>query len=376
MKLAFVTTIKPQNGAFYGAETSLKYLIESLRNSNPTIEISIIIRQSIINSRKLNNSDKINIQNFFNLPTKNIHYVWIPYVTFPIEPITLKSLVRFIITNVLLIFYLFQNRILFRKFDHIHINNTHLYLSKYFTNRLNYSQHIRDFINHKKLFNTHAKFLICIDKTTSRQINNTLINKTHILPNLYFPANPGEIDRSLLLKLNQYKYKFCLVGQIAKIKGVEYVVREFASLNYNNACLIVIGGITDQSYYLDLKYYASQFENIFLTGDVPNVSAYYEISDFNIRGDEHFCIGRTTIESAIHGLINILPLKSNELPLFESDSISDLIKKNSLYYEARKNQSLKQVLINCIESNHAADLKGFENPSDEVAHTFYSHIIA
>ena len=65
---------------------------------------------------------------------------------------------------------------------------------KYFLNPLNFSQHIRDFIYHKNLFNTNAKFLISIDRTTYRQVNNTLKNKTHILPNLYLPTKLSKIS--------------------------------------------------------------------------------------------------------------------------------------------------------------------------------------
>ena len=375
MRIVFITTIKPQNGAFYGAETSLKYLIESLRISNPSIEISVIIRQSFFYSRKLDLKDKELIKNFLNLPFENIHYYWLPYVTFPIEPISVKSLSRYIITIGLLVFNFFKLRDLFLKFDHIHINNTHLYLAKYFLNPLNFSQHIRDFIYHKNLFNTNAKFLISIDRTTYRQVNNTLKNKTHILPNLYLPTKLSKISSEDLLEFNKYKIKFCIVGQIAKIKGVEYVVKEFASINSLNSCLIIIGGVTDQKYYIEIKKYASQFENIFFTGDVSNVSEYYNISDFNIRGDEHFCIGRTTIESAIHGLINILPLKNNELPLYESDTISNLIKRNTLYYNAREEQSLSDVLKKCMQVDYIPAGEFFENPSIEIANIFYSFLI-
>ena len=376
MKLAFITTLKPQNGAFYGAETSLKYLIESLQVSNPTIEISIVIRQPFLFFRRLNYSDKIYIQNFFSVPVEKIHYTWLPYITFPIEKFSEKSIFRLFFTNIIILFNFFRLRKQFNKFDHVHINNTHLYLTKIFLSKGKYSQHVRDYIYNKKMFNTDAKFLICIDKTTYRQITNKLISKTHILPNLYIPKITNNIDEVFANRINTFNYVFCLVGQIAKIKGVDYVVKEFISFNCPESCLLVIGGVTDYNYFKKIKSLASQYDNIFFTGDVSNISEYYSLSNYNIRGDEHFCIGRTTIESAIQGLINILPLRENEIPLYESDSISDLIKKNTLYYNARQDNSLKQVLQNCINSNYDTKLEGFNNPSIEIANTFYSHILS
>lgn len=375
MKLAFVTTLKPRNGAFYGAETSLMYLIESMKISNPEIEISIIIRQPLLYFRRLNINDKSLIQLFFNLPSEYIHYTWLPYVSFPIEKLSFKSAFRYFTTNIIILFHTQKLIKLFNNFDHVHINNTHLYLTKIFLNKDKYSQHVRDYVYYKKFFKTNAKFLICIDKTTYRQISRQLASKSFILPNIYIPKISNPIESSLLKQIKEYNYVFCIVGQIAKIKGVEYVINEFISLNNSSVCLLVIGGVTDVNYYNEIKAVTSNCKNIFFTGDVSNVSEYYTISNFNIRGDEHFCIGRTTIESAIQGLINILPLKENETPIYNNDSINNLIQNNSVYYDARVHGSLKKTMENCINFNYKVKFKNFKNPSIEISKTFYKHII-
>jgi glycosyltransferase involved in cell wall biosynthesis len=375
MRIAFVTTLKPRNGAFYGAETSLMYLIESLRITHPELELSIIIRQSYINARKISNSDKEIIKNFFNLPHNNFKYLWLPYVTFPIEKFTLKSFIRYIITYILLLINIFKISKTFKDFDHIHINNTHLFLCQKVNFKSSFSQHVRDLIHFPNLFYSKAKFLISIDRMTYNHVNKSLINKTYILPNLYLIKNSEKIDNVFLEKINKYKFKICIVGQISKIKGVEYVMNEFISLNNTDTCLLIIGGVTDLLYYKKLKKIASKFNNIFFTGDVSNVSEYYKISNFNVRGDEHFCIGRTTIESAIHGLINILPKKNDEECSFEDDPISNIIKNNSFFYNARERDSLKKIFKESIELNYKNNEHNFINPAAEITNKFYSLIL-
>jgi glycosyltransferase involved in cell wall biosynthesis len=349
MKLAFVTTLKPQNNdTFYGAETSLKFLIQSIRQEHINIDISLIIREPFLSSSKLKKEEKTAISNFLKIYPENIIYTWVPYVSFPIEKINFKGFIRYILTYFLLIYKKYgSKKINLNSFDHIHINNTHLFLfHKLLNKKTNYSQHIRDYIWHPYLYKSNAKFFIPIDKKTQSQLNYKYYAISHIITNTYIPN--FIFNNIYKKKFSQYKYIFCIVGQIAKIKGVEYVIDEFIEFNNKDSCLIIVGGVTDLDYYNDILFKTINISNIILTGNLSNVSEIYNIAHYNIRGDEHFCIGRTTIESVMHGLINIIPCKVNESPDFENDNISKKIEKYSIYYTARSKNALKDVLLSCI----------------------------
>lgn len=349
MKLAFITTLKPRNGSFYGAETSLKYLINSVRKKNNSTDITIIIRQPFIPWRRLKGEEIDQIADFFNVNRTKLVLTWIPYVTILVmTKITIKSIVRYGLTSLLLFLKKKKLRSILTNFDHVHINNTHLYMvGKCIPDAVSFSQHVRDSINNFTCLSSRASFFIAIDNTTFNKMPIEWKRKGRIIMNSYEAIVPESIPESLTIIADNYRIIFCVVGMLEPIKGVDYVISEFVNAGVLDCALLVVGGGQDSDFVKHVHDLGREHTNIFYTGDTKDMGPIYHLADFTIRGDEYFCIGRTTIEAAYHGMINVLPQLRDENIVFPETPLGMEIQRHAIFYEARKIGTLTEIIRKC-----------------------------
>ncbi len=115
-----------------------------------------------------------------------------------------------------------------------------------------------------------------------------------------------------------------------EIKGFDYVIEEFVCSNCSNAELVVVGSNAPQKY--------KQIPNVHFLGRIQNMEEIYAISDFVVRGDIIFAVGRTTYEALYSGCHVMVPgnKDTDKAKLFEYDAFEDRI----MFYEPRKKGAL------------------------------------
>lgn len=100
---------------------------------------------------------------------------------------------------------------------------------------------------------------------------------------------------------------FALIGNITPVKGVDFVIRSFIRASKEDAVLLVIGRGEDTKYVNLCKEMAKGCPNVFFLGHVREMDLVYLHSDFVVRGDPDFRMGRTTLEGIFAGCQVILP---------------------------------------------------------------------
>jgi glycosyltransferase involved in cell wall biosynthesis len=75
----------------------------------------------------------------------------------------------------------------------------------------------------------------------------------------------------------------------------------------DNALLLIVGRTTDKAYLSACKKAASRQHNIFFLGEIKDMLPIYAHSDFVVRSDPDFRIGRTIFEGLYAGCGAILP---------------------------------------------------------------------
>lgn len=374
MKLAFITTLKPRNGSFYGAETSLKYLINSVRKEDKAVDITIIVRQPFIPWRRLKTEEIDQIAEFFNVTRTQLILTWIPYVTLLVtSTTTIKAAIRYGLTSLLLMYKKHKLRSILVGFDHVHINNTHLYMAeKCIPQSVSFSQHVRDSINNFTFLASRADFFLAIDNTTFNKMPVEWKGKGRIIMNSYEVVVPETIPESLCDISRNYRIVFCIVGMLEPIKGVDYVISEFVNADVPYCALLVVGGGQDSDFVKYVRDLGRDSTNIFYTGDVKDMAPIYHLADFNIRGDEYFCIGRTTIEATYHGMTNIMPQLRDEKIVFPETPLGAEIQSHAIFYEARKTGALAETLRKCcIDEIRPVKIKLDSNSFNEIPSEFF-----
>ena len=118
------------------------------------------------------------------------------------------------------------------------------------------------------------------------------------------------------LNLNKIpKKNFTYLGNLHPVKGTDLIIRSFVNANLEDAVLLIVG--TGNSKYLDYcRSLAKPKEGqIYFLGsfEFKDIQKIYAVSDFILRGDPDFRIGRTTFEALYAGSAVILPGNQDDL---------------------------------------------------------------
>lgn len=116
-------------------------------------------------------------------------------------------------------------------------------------------------------------------------------------------------------------------------KGLEFIADSFIKANCGNAILLVVGIPPVKKY--------KNYSNIFFIGTCRSMEEIYAISDYVIRGDMIFCIGRTVYEALYSGCNVIIPGNPNtdKGKIFEYQRFRD----NINFYKPRDKHALENV---------------------------------
>ena len=163
-----------------------------------------------------------------------------------------------------------------------------------------------------------AAGLIFIDKRTHDAFSNHIKNDVH--PSDCIINNPFDMTKARRLREKKIPFKytshyrcenekiFSYVGSIEKIKGVDFIIKTFLHVKPMQAKLLIIGSGTAR-YFNYCKTLAADSQSIVFLGELgPDaILEIYAQSDYVLRGDPDFRIGRTIYEGLYAGCRVILP---------------------------------------------------------------------
>lgn len=326
----------------YGAAQSLKYILQ-----NVEYEYDLICTKSLyyeFGEKKLREytGNKVN----------NIYPMWLPYEIDVVEISNKNALsiakkmrgsARKYLTKIQsLISKIFIYKIINRnQYDLIHLNSIVLY--PLISSRKKFVIHIRELYNghNYKAFNkkiSDASGIIFIDYAVQEAMNKVTVNKRIVLNNpidMRYVKNislDAVADKNGIDVLN--KTIFAIIGVISPDKGVHFVIEAFKKINSNNIILLIVG----DGYKPTVEHYkkiAGQDHRIIFTGQTDSIGGIYAISDYVIRADERFCIGRTVYEGLYAGCSVLMQGNENDYDkVFENEKFHEKI----IFYEPRNEE--------------------------------------
>ncbi len=226
------------------------------------------------------------------------------------------------------------------KYRFIHLNSYVLY--PLLTSRFPMYIHIREvfegsFLTRKIVAGKlrQARGIIYIDHVTKEALGLEMGDKKELVLNNPFNQSAVlDVDRDNVksrLHLQNDKTIFSFVlARPGKEKGLDYVVNEFIRSCCKNSELLIVGIKAPNEY--------SDIANVRFLGRIEKMEEIYAISDFVVRGDDMFAIGRTVYEALYSGCVVIIPgIESRDKEkVFEYDKFLHQI----MFYEPRGKNAL------------------------------------
>jgi len=340
MKILF---INHSSNFIYGATKSLTYL---LKMSDFKYDL-IIPRSKSINNDEIKNIVGCKLSNIYRcyVPLKNSGY-------YGCKTLKLKHKVIYMLKNLQAYLFLFQIKNIINKndYDIIYLNSLVLY--PLINKKNKYIIHIREIFEgnsnlKKKIVNKlcQAKGVFFIDKSTEQPFSDYLGS---------FLTLNNPIDMRSVKKIEVAKIKeevgikeeediiFSIIGTSQEAKGIEFVIKAFKNAKKSNAYLLIVGNHKNNKYSDYCKLVAKDSEKIIFLEEMKEIEKIYAISDYIIRGESIFGIGRTVYEGLYSGCKVILPSSKKE-----NEAMPDDLKgfeENVLFYQVRNIDHLSSVI--------------------------------
>lgn len=345
MKILFITH---SSNLIYGASKSLSYILK-----NTKYEFDLICTKTL-----LTNNSESQIRAYAGGRLKEIYSFNLPYkdkiVSYSANKLSLyrilrKSL-RSFITTVLsfLDSFLIKSIIKKNQYELVHLNSIVLY--PLIDSKNKYVVHFREVYNgrNNQMFYKQinkASGYIFIDSATRNAIEYKLVErKNHItlnnpvdMRNLY---NYDIMESKKSYGIPEKKVVFTILGNVSPTKGIDFVIRSFLNSSNENSLLFIVGsGFSD--YINFCKLLCEQNPNILFIDEIENPEPIFLVSDYIIRADPYFAIGRTVYEGLYSGCEIIIQGEENDIELFfDKDAIKDKIH----FYSVRDEKKLSSLL--------------------------------
>ena len=292
----------------YGANRSITGVLQNIE-----FDYDLMISQSFTNK-----NDENELRARFGKHLKNIYIIWLPrYRCQVYDKMGLYSECSHIVNNIMALFYANKRRKIIREggYDYIHLNSSVLY--PLIDSSEKYVMHIREALNPKyknikgvKRALGMADGIIYIDKATKRIAEQVITNECNTIINNPFDMTQVQ-DVSYEESLKKYRLSpqntiFAMLGLIGEIKGSKFVLQAFMKHADQNSRLLVVGNDSHE-YAKECKRMSEADARIIFCGERKDTRDIYRISDYIIRGEPQFCIGRTTYEGLFSGSGVIIP---------------------------------------------------------------------
>jgi glycosyltransferase involved in cell wall biosynthesis len=250
-------------------------------------------------------------------------------------PISLKARTAYFVNNLLAYSFLPITRKIMQKDEYRFVHLNSLVLNPLICkNSLKQVIHVREVIDANspyltKVINSlyHASGLIFIDPRTFKAIKDFSAYKK--LPCNAIIKNPFGMTFARQWRKNRQAIfeefglgdpadkLFAYIGMLHPIKGTDLIIKAFSEAKFKKAKLLIVGAGNP----LYAKHYRSlandNGDTIVFLGrmEFQEVIKIYAVSDFVVRGDPDFRIGRTIYEALYAGCNLIIPGNINDLDL-------------------------------------------------------------
>lgn len=344
MKALFVL----HEGTFiYGSNRSITGVLQ-----NVNFDYDLMVGQSF--TKKVSEEE---LRKKFGSHLKNIYAVWVPRCRCQFfNKVGLFSECSHFVNNIMAFFYANKRKRIIRQggYDYVHLNS--LVLFPMVDTSAQYVLHAREIIDPaykkinelKKALQTAAG-VIYIDKATKTSVEKETVNVNNITIN-----NPFDMTsvRDISYEDNLKKYGlssentiFAMVGQVMEVKGSKFVLRAFMKHANKNSRLLIVGN-DDHAYAKECKKMSEEDDRIIFCGELKDTRGIYRISDYIMRGDPQYCIGRTIYEGLFSGAGVIIPGHEQDLEKMQSgEELRDKIH----FYEPGNAEALTKVIKECSE---------------------------
>lgn len=354
----------------YGANRSISGLLEKIN-----FDYDIMICKSF--TRKI---DEDELRKRFGKHLQKIYAVWLPRCRcYQYDKIDMISECSHIVNN-LMAFLDGKRRkkiISSGNYDYVHLNS--LALVPVIDDVGKYIMHVREIANpvYKKIEKLAraldaAEGIIYIDEVTQTALGQITHNTNSIVLNNPFDmtsvARVNYADSLQKYGLSEANTVFSMLGQVAEVKGSKLVLRAFMKHANADSRLLIVGNY-EHPYGRECKRMAEQDERIIFCGELKDTADIYRISDYIVRGESQFCIGRTIYEGLFSGTGVIMPGSEDNL----DQMVNSQEYKNKIYlYQPQSKEGLIKVFDMC--SHHKQSDKVFKSNVDDYMREYYSFI--
>lgn len=341
----------------YGASTSLRTYLENNQDFEATVilprPLNLLRWKKNIPSHQERFSSKINKFYMFFLPWD---------LCYEDADKSIRMRISVYVHNILFRLFKWQIERLIcnNDYDFIYLNS--LVLNDLIDNKHPYFIHIRECFYGEKLGKSmekimRSKGILFIDKTTFYALyhNHILHKANYIILN-----NPFDMRHLKKIEINKEKFFnnlgisyhdelkiFSVIGTVSPWKGIDLIIQSFLDANLSNSILLIVGDSNDKKYISYCKKIASKSSMIHFLGEIQDVGQIYYLSDFILRGDKSFRIGRTIYEGLYSGCSVIIPGTQDDVNQCEELRYFG----NRVYtYNPSDVNDFSSVLKNCIAS--------------------------
>lgn len=288
LKALFVT----HDYGMYGASKSLQLLLKNNNQMDVTLAVPL---KEILTLKK-----KEKIANKFGITVKDIKQFFLPWDNCDELRKTdfihgnekkIRNLLWKITQNI------FYSEIERHNYDFIHLNS--LVLNRMINRRYPFIIHIRDYLEDDPAIVVEhlkkAKGVIFIDDSVEMPFEGrTIPNKL----TLYNPVDMSGVRKLINSNLDHgNEVIVSIIGRIEVAKGVDFIIKAFNRANCENMRLLIVGNGAPVSFVNYCKRLARSNKRIVFWGKEDNIDKIYALSDYVIRGEIDYRMGRSILEA-------------------------------------------------------------------------------
>ena len=349
------------NNFIYGAGRSFRTAMNNLQKP-----FDLIVPKALYGDKSEDHIEA-EIRKYFNSNLEKIYIEYLPYAMcfYGKKSIRITGRIYIFLKNLLYQIKKHRLKKIFKNYSCIYINSLVLYPLLGMTNKG--VIHIREKLDinffqkqpiKKKL--QAAQKVIFISYDTKASLSELGIDGV-ILNNPFDMTAVNAVDIKVAKKkygISENDTVFAVLGKTYAIRGVDFIAKTFSLLREKKCKLLIVGDLDTELGNM-LHRISKSDSRIILTGEQKDVYEIYAISDYIVRGESVFSVGRTIYEGLYSGCRVIAPgdYKKDSKKIMEYQNFKEQI----IFYKPRDAKSFFEVLSVAAKSKVVDNKVGKSN---------------